>query len=254
MNDSSEYSSSASISNSKRNIKEYESSIRNPEMEILNKQNTHWEETLRNKPQMFGIKPSESAKKAVGIFKQNGVKKIIELGGGQGRDTMYFAQNGFEITVVDYAASGILAIKEISQTMNLTHLITPIQHDLRKSFPFTDESFDACYSHMLYCMALTTKELEFICLETARILNPGGINIYTVRNTSDADYKTGIHRGEELHQCGMFILHFFSRKTIEALAGPFEIQCIKEFEEGALPKRLYFVVQKKNKIDLISLF
>lgn len=215
-------------------------------MEILDKQKNHWEDTFRNKPQMFGTDPSAAAKKAVEIFKENGVKKIVELGGGQGRDTLYFAQNGFEVTVLDYADSGLQAIMDIAQAMNLCHRIIPIQHDLRSPFPFADQSFDACYSHMLYCMAFTTEELEFICLETARILNPAGLNIYTVRNTNDADFKTGVYRGEDLFQCGKFIIRFFSREKIEALTGPFHIVRIDQFEEGVLPRRLFFVVLKKN--------
>lgn len=214
--------------------------------EFLNNQNTHWEDTFSSKPQMFGSKPSVAAIKAVEIFNQNGVKKIIELGGGQGRDTMYFAENGFEVTVVDYTSSGIQAIKETALSMNLSHLIIPIQHDLRNPLPFENESFDACYSHMLYCMAFTTKELEYISLETARILKPEGINIYTVRNTDDADYKTGLHHGEDLYECGKFIVHFFSREKVEKLAGPFDILSIDGFEEGGLPRRLFFVVLRKK--------
>ncbi|HEY5556078.1 class I SAM-dependent methyltransferase [Acetobacterium sp.] len=214
--------------------------------EFLNNQNIHWEDTFSSKPQMFGSKPSVAAIKAVEIFKQNGVKKIIELGGGQGRDTMYFAENGFEVTVVDYTSSGIQAIKETALSMNLSYLIIPIQHDLRNPLPFENESFDACYSHMLYCMAFTTKELEYISLETARILKPEGINIYTVRNTDDADYKTGLHHGEDLYECGKFIVHFFSREKVGELAGPFDILSIDEFEEGGLPRRLFFVALRKK--------
>lgn len=213
--------------------------------EILNNQNTHWEATLTSKPQMFGATPSEAAIKAVEIFKQNGVKKIIELGGGQGRDTMYFAENGFDVTVLDYTAAGIQAINKTAIDLNLAHLITAVQHDLRTPFPFNEESFDACYSHMLYCMAFTTEELEFICTETARILKPAGINIYTARNTKDADYGTGIHHGEDLYECGKFIVHFFSREKVETLTGPFNIIDILEFEEGTLPRRLYLVVLEK---------
>lgn len=214
--------------------------------EILDNQNNHWEATLTSKPQMFGTAPSEAAIKAVEIFKQNGVKKIIELGGGQGRDTIYFAENGFDVTVLDYTAAGIQAINKTAFVLNLSHLITAVQHDLRKPFPFKEAVFDACYSHMLYCMAFTTEELEFICLETARILKPAGFNIYSARNTKDADYGTGIHHGEDLYECGKFIIHFFSREKVETLTGPFNIVDILEFEEGALPRRLYLVVLKKE--------
>ena len=37
---------------------------------------------------------------------------------------------------------------------------------------------------MLYCMALTTSELEFLSKEILRALKPGGLNFYTVRNTT----------------------------------------------------------------------
>jgi SAM-dependent methyltransferase len=212
--------------------------------ENLNKQYSHWEETFSHKPQMFGTNPSEAAIKAVEIFKENGVKKILELGGGQGRDTLYFAENGFEITVVEYTTAGIQAIKKSSAERELTHLITPVFHDVRKPFPFGDETFDACYSHMLYCMALTTAELAFIITETSRVLKSEGINIYTARNTDDADYGTGNHQGEDLYACGKFIIHFFNLEKVEKIAGSFKTIKIDHFEEGALPRKLFFVVQK----------
>ncbi|MBU4439516.1 MAG: class I SAM-dependent methyltransferase [Firmicutes bacterium] len=214
--------------------------------ENLNKQYSHWEETFSNKPQMFGTNPSEAAIKAVEIFKENGVKKILERGGGQGRDTLYFAENGFEITVVEYTSAGIQAIKKSAAEREATHLITPVFHDVRKPFPFEDETFDACYSHMLYCMALTTAELAFIAMETNRVLKPEGINIYTARNTDDADYGTGIHQGEDLYECGKFIIHFFNLEKVEKIAGSFKTIKIDQFEEGALPRKLFFVIQKKK--------
>lgn len=44
--------------------------------------------------------------------------------------------------------------------------------------------------------------------EIGRILRPGGINIYTVRHTIDSDYKTRIHRGEDMYEVGGFIVPF----------------------------------------------
>lgn len=214
--------------------------------ENLNKQYSHWEDTLGNKPQMFGTKPSEAAIKSVEIFKENGVKKILELGGGQGRDTLYFAENGFEVAVVDYTDAGIQAIKKSAEELGVSHLIIPVFHDVRKPFPFEDATFDACYSHMLYCMALTTAELAFISMETGRVLKTGGINIYTARNTDDADYGTGIHQGEDLYECGKFIIHFFNLEKVEEISGPFKTIKIEHFEEGALPRKLFFVVQEKQ--------
>ena len=37
----------------------------------LDQQSQHWEENFSNKPEMFGLEPSYSAKKALEIFKEN---------------------------------------------------------------------------------------------------------------------------------------------------------------------------------------
>jgi SAM-dependent methyltransferase len=214
--------------------------------EVLNNQHRHWENILSNKPDMFGTEPSDPAQKAAELFKKEGRVKILELGGGQGRDTIFFAQNGFQVTVLDYCESGIEAITQKSKGLGVSKSITAACHDARKPLPFDDETFDACYSHMLYCMALTTAELEFLSDEIRRVLKPNGLNIYTVRNTKDPHFQTGIHQGEEIYGIGGFVIHFFSREKVEHLAKGFEIVSVVEFEEGGLPKRLFRVTLRKK--------
>ncbi|SDC42064.1 MULTISPECIES: class I SAM-dependent methyltransferase [unclassified Candidatus Frackibacter] len=216
------------------------------EKELLNKQNQHWEDTFTKRTDMFGTAPSISAQKAAKIFEKEGKKKILELGGGQGRDTIFFAQNGFEVYVLDYCESGVETINEKARKMGLSGLINASCHDVRDPLPFKDESFDCCYSHMLYCMALTTQELKFLSDEVRRVLRPGGFNIYTARNTNDSDYGTGVHRGEDMYEVGGFIVHFFSKEKVKELAKGFEIVDIDEFEEGGLPRKLFQVTLKKK--------
>ena len=92
---------------------------------ILNRQHPHWETTFSDKMDMFGQTPSESAIKAVEVFKKQGITKILELGGGQGRDTIYFAQNGLEVYVLDYTESGVTAIKQKAQELDYLTLSQP---------------------------------------------------------------------------------------------------------------------------------
>ena len=127
---------------------------------ILHAQHSHWEDTFSRKPDMLGSEPSYSAKKAVEFFGKRGINKLLDLGGGQGRDAIYFAQNGFQVTVVDFSRTGLDLIEHKAKQLKLSQNITILQHDVRNTLPFEDESFDGCYSHMLYCMALTTRELE----------------------------------------------------------------------------------------------
>ena len=212
---------------------------------VVDAQKEHWEDTFANKPDMFGA-ASDPARYAAGIFKKENRKRVLELGAGQGRDTIFLAQNGFEIYALDYSESGLKEIMRKVQALGLRQSIKVIRHDVRNPLPFDDENFDACYSHMLYCMALTTTELEFLSDEIRRVLKPGALNIYTVRHTNDPDYGTGIHRGEDMYEVGGFIVHFFSREKVEHLAKGYEIVSLDELEEGRLPRKLFRVTLRKR--------
>ena len=195
---------------------------------------------------MFGSSPSFAAIAASKVFKRENVNNILELGGGQGRDSLFFARKGFRIDVLDYSYSGIATINKKANILNLSQFIIAKCHDVRKSLPFKDESFDSCFSHMLYCMAFTTNELENLSKEINRVLKPGGLNIYTVRHTGDADYGVGTLRGEDLYETGGFIVHYFSTEKIKQLSSGFNILNIESFEEGTLPRKLFQVTLRKK--------
>ena len=99
---------------------------------------------------------------------------------------------------------------------------------------------------MLYCMALTSKDLLNLNNEIFRILKPNGLNIFTVRNEYDGDFNKGISRGEDMYENDGFIVHFFTKEKIQSLMNGFNNEILEMFEEGAFPRRLYFVVNKKT--------
>ncbi len=195
---------------------------------------------------MFGLEPSLSAKKALKFFKKKKINKIIEIGAGLGRDTIFFAKNLIHTTALDYSASGIKVINQKTKQDNLSNYISTKLFDIRKKLPFEDNSIQACYSHMLYCMALTTIDLEKLNNEILRILKPGGSNIYTVRHTNDGDFKKGIHIGEDLYENDGFIVHYFSEKKVNSLLNGFKNISLEKFEEGTFPRKLFFVVNEKK--------
>src|SRR5436309_2753273 len=166
--------------------------------DVLNKQKSHWNQTYDKEPEMFGEEPSKPARKAAALFEQEGKTKIIELGSGQGRDTIFFAKDGFQVTALEYAEEGIEAIKEKASALGLSHFVTVLSHDLRTHLPFADESFDACYSHMLFSIAFTTAELEFLFGEVRRVLKPAWLSVLSVRQTADSHYRTVDYRSEEI--------------------------------------------------------
>ena len=215
------------------------------EKNILHQQSQHWEKTFSSKPEIFGLEPSKAAIKALNFFKEQNIKKIVELGAGLGRDSIFFAQNSIHVDALDYSSSAIKAIEQKIKKEKLSNYISTKVFDIREKLPFKDNSVEACFSHMLYCMALTKSDLEKLNNEICRILKTNGINIYTVRHIDDGDYKNGIHRGEDLYENDGFIVHFFSKDKVNSLLKGFQNLEIKNFEEGNFPRKLFFVCNKK---------
>jgi len=195
---------------------------------------------------MFGFEPSFSAKKSLEVFKKYNIKNILELGAGLGRDTIFFAKNNIRVYALDFSPCAIDTINKRSKKLGLDKFITAEVFDVRKDFVFIEKNFDGCYSHMLYCMALTENELEKLNKKIKNKLKKNGINIYTVRNTLDSDFQNGSHIGEGLYEMNGFIVHFFSDEKINKLLNGYKNLEIIRFEEGNFPRRLSMVINQKT--------
>jgi SAM-dependent methyltransferase len=207
-------------------------------------QKKHWEDTFEANPDMYGTDPSAPGLAAAEAFGSAGHKSVLELGAGQGRDTLYLARQGLHVTALDFAPGTIKTLTFKAQTAGLADMVSTARHDIRQPLPLPDASVDASYSHMLFCMAFTTGELERLTGELRRVLRPGGLVIYTARTTADAHYGAGIPRGDDMYEHGGFIVHFFDQPLIDRLATGFELIDVTEFIEGGLPRRLARVTMR----------
>jgi SAM-dependent methyltransferase len=95
--------------------------------------------------------------------------KKLDLGCGQGRDTIFFSLNNLEVYAVD---SSIVAIESIqkfkiknNQSINATCI------DTKQGLLFENNYFDAIYSHMFYNMNFTNNELKFLFQESKSFEN-----------------------------------------------------------------------------------
>lgn len=211
----------------------------------MDDQRRQWEQVFSEEPELYGKGPSAPAIKSLELFRRGGVRRILELGGGQGRDALFFAESGMAVSVLDYSSSAIGDILKKSASSGLSALMDARVHDVRMNLPYDDRAFDACYSHMLFCMALTLKELSFLSGEVLRVLRPGGWHVFTARNDSDPHFGRGIHRGEGMYENDGFAVHFLSGGDIQRLAQGFEIADIGELQEGELPRTLFHVTLRK---------
>ena len=195
---------------------------------------------------MFGLTPSFAAEEALKVFKKNNISSIVELGAGLGRDTIFFAKNNIKVEALDYSKTAVMSIKKKVKELNLSKFISAKVFDVRKKLPFGKNTVQGIFSHMLYCMALKNSEVQILNNEILRILEKGGVNIYTVRNFEDGDYKNGVHVEDESYQNDGFIINFFSKKKIQELLDGFSNINIDRFNEGDFPRKL-FIVQNQKK-------
>jgi SAM-dependent methyltransferase len=213
--------------------------------EMLDAQHEQWQATFRANPDMYGTRPSEPGAYAAGLFTREQVRDVLELGAGQGRDTLAFLRAGLTVTALDYAAGALTRLQQAPTGAGLADRLTTVAHDVREPLPLPGGGFDAVYSHMLFSMALTTAELEALSGEVHRVLCPGGLHVYTVRHTGDAHYGAGISHGDNMFENG-FIVHFFDRALVDRLAARFTLLDLTPFEEGDLLRRLWRITLRRE--------
>jgi hypothetical protein len=61
---------------------------------MLDAQREHWQATFDANPDLYGTGPSEPGTYAVGLLAREQIHDLLELGVGQGRDTLAFRAPG----------------------------------------------------------------------------------------------------------------------------------------------------------------
>ena len=204
-----------------------------------------WDRVYQSDNTFFGDEQSNFATFCFNHMKSNNVKKVLEIGAGHGRDTMFFASNGLEVEALDYSSKGIEIINKKAHKNNLS--VKPQLFDVKKPLPFKDACFDAVYSHMLLNMRFSQTELYSIFSEITRVLKPNGLNYFSVRNHNDQFYGAGVKVEEGIYDINGFEVRFFSEKeTLDLIAKEgFKMLWMKEeYEE---PVTLYLVAAIKLK-------
>src|SRR5919206_2429818 len=205
-----------------------------------------WNNVYKSDSTFFGEQPSNFALLCFNHMKNNNVKKVLELGAGHGRDTIFFASNGIEVEALDYSVIAVEILEKKAKEKRLP--IKPRIFDVKKNpLPFPDGYFDAVYSHMLLNMKFSLNELHFIFSEIKRVLKPKGLNFFSVRNHNDKSYGKGIEIDKEgIYDINGFQIRFFTKKDVQNLTmgeGSFELLWIKEeYEE---PVTLYLVSSRR---------
>jgi len=188
---------------------------------------TIWKDLHNNyKNQKWIDKPSIFAEQAIKYFPNSG--KLLELGAGQGQDSLYFAEKGFTVTSSDLLDDALKIAKEKALAKKLNLDFKKI--DLRNELPFESEVFDIVYAHLSlhYFDQETTRRLIG---EIQRILKPGGTLAFLVNSTNDPEYKKGQEIEPDYFNVGKAKKRYFNTNTARKLTQYFEINLLDSLGE-----------------------
>ena len=153
------------------------------------------------------------------------VEKVLDLGCGNGRHAMYFAQQGIKASGIDISRQAIAWAREWAESERLE---VDFQVGDITNLPYEDATFDAVVTHGVLDhvpMTIATKAVN----EVRRVLKPHGLFYLDLRSVEDYEFGVGdeVATNEFILADGYekgLVQHFFSEPEIGTLVdGQFRI-------------------------------
>lgn len=131
-----------------------------------------WEWEKAN--QLPWLKPTDDVYYLANKWAELGFKKVLDLGSGLGRHSIYFAQQGFEVSAIDISDYGVNHLKEWAKS---EHLDIDIRVGDMIALPYPDNSFDCVFVYHSISHA-DTEGIKKVISEIERVLKQDGV-LYT---------------------------------------------------------------------------
>ncbi len=166
-----------------------------------------------SKAPYFGDKPSEELEDYVLMTKIHG--KALDIGCGNGRDTLFLAANGFCVTAIDTSKVALQKLMQFARSLGLEKKVNPIQCDARY-WNYPNSFFDlvtsaTCLDH------IPKKDLTSLLQKITMCLKPEGILFLEVHTVDDPGFGKTTGRVSELSSV---ILHYFRHNELLRLVEP----------------------------------
>ncbi len=183
------------------------------------------------------------------LFRENGCHSILDLGCGTGNDVLRLAEEGFQVTGLDFSEHA-LNLAEPKRIQDATF----IRADMVDGLPFVDKRFDAAMANVALHM-FDRGTTDTVIQEVRRILRPEGVFIFHVNSIDDRRLREKRRKPEEELDKNLIreedgqTVHFFTQTELKLLfAGWSQLQLdhleIPHRETGEPFKRMWRGVAK----------
>lgn len=158
----------------------------------MRKQQQIWKQEHEKESALPGIglkqDPSSFVKAFIFYLKEKSIfppLKVVDIGSGKGRNTIYLANEGFEVYAMDYISQAIKEVTKLAHEYSLQEKIHATTAAIDEQWEFSDNFFDLaidCFSSI----DIETEEGRVICRdEMLRTLRPGGYAMVSVVSVND---------------------------------------------------------------------
>lgn len=189
-------------------------------------------------PSLASHKPSDGVVFFISYLKRIRVVpagKALDIGCGKGRNTLYFAKQGYEVYGIDYIPAAINHTKQRARTLNIQNRIKLFTAAIDQRWPFPDNFFDLAIDNYSSIDIETKKGRETYKKELVRTLKPGGWALVAVVSTDDEleqTMKKGREPNSTIWPNGKFQKNY-TQKELREFYKEFEILEIKEMKKPA---------------------
>ena len=204
-----------------------------------------WEEKFKNEGTMWDFFPSDSAIRALEIFRSNKLKSILVPGFGYGRNAKLFIENGFEVTGIEISQSAIDLAK-------INGLNCTIHHGSVTSMPFDDKLYDGIFCYALIHV-LNKAERKVFLKSCFNQLKNNGLMFFVVASDKMSLYGTGKNLSKNRFEISRGLkVFFYDLESVSLEFSPFgliDCQMIEEpvkFMKDQDPMKMLFVTCKKD--------
>ena len=162
-------------------------------------------------------------KKYVKVLKRKKYKKVLDLGCGTGRNTIYLAKQGFLVYALDISKTGVAITKKKAKLLDLKNIKFKVADMKRTSYP--NNYFDAIVCMFSLSHGLLKDNQDAID-EIYRILKLKGMLITELMSVKDKTCGKGKEIEKNTFLGGMeddkhMLHHYFTRDEIKMLFSKF---------------------------------
>ncbi len=141
-----------------------------------------WDQRYSSEAYAYGTEPNDFL---VDMFEKVPAGKVLCLAEGEGRNAVWLAQQGRDVTAVDASEVGLEKARRLAEARGVT--ITMVHSDI-EDFEIEPQCWDAIVSIFCHLPPALRRRMHRHCVEG---LQPDGIMLLEAYTPQQLEYKTG---------------------------------------------------------------